>query len=281
MNVDEFRDELVQKHAPTEQQQGTVDRLLDLYERSGLLPGGRDEPLYDTCRNAEVCWEDAPRPSAEHAGISVPWVGRDYAEWRICVIGLNFHNYGGLAAHWRICASHVKAMQAGGQGKNGRFFATGAMSYARAIELSISRQLADGWETPSPADLAETWEHCAYLQAVKCAPAGNRSRPTDAMCSNCPPFLLAGELEILAPSAVILLGRTTLRDIVRPMLPVRWVESPGHFERDEFSLLDGAGAELFSCNHPSTNNRAFWRSSLSEMVDSLRCRGVGEARQGA
>ncbi|HEV3323778.1 MAG TPA: uracil-DNA glycosylase family protein [Solirubrobacteraceae bacterium] len=122
----------------------------------------------------------------------------------------------------------------------------------------------------SPADLARSWERCAYLQSVKCSPHGNRSNPTGAMCRACPPFLLKEELEILAPRAVILLGRTSVRDIIRPMLTVRWGESPGHFERDEFALSDGGPVHLFSCNHPSTPNRAMWRASLDELIASLQ-----------
>jgi len=218
MGVEEFRDELRESHSPSPEQQQYVDRLLALYSERGLLPDGRDEPLYGTCPHRDPCWANADRPSAQDAGISVPWVGRNYVSARICVVGLNFHNYGGLAAHWRVCRSHIEALQAGGQGKNGEFFATGAMSYARAIEMSMSGQLTDGWETPSPPELASTWDRCSYLQAVKCAPSGYRSRPTGAMCRTCPPFLLKAELDILAPSAIILLGRTSVRDVVRPML---------------------------------------------------------------
>jgi hypothetical protein len=194
-----------------------VDALLALYASRGSAAA--------RARRAAV--RGVPEPRAmlggrdtavpDHAGISVPWVGREYAAWRVCVVGLNFDNYGGLAGHWRVCASHIRALRDGGLGKNGRFFATGAMSYARAVEMSMCGSLGGSWDDPSPADLARSWERCAYLQAVKCAPHGNRSQPTRAMCSACPSFLLKEELEILAPSAVILLGRTSVRDIVRPI----------------------------------------------------------------
>lgn len=205
----------------------------------------------------------------------MPWVGREYSTWRICVVGLNFHNYGGLAAHWRVCRSHIEALDAGGQGKNGEFFATGAMTYARAIEMSMTGELAQGWRTPVPAELAESWKRCAYLQAIKCAPAEERSKPTSAMCTTWPPFLLKEELEILAPNAVVLLGRTSTRDVVRPMLGVRWGESPGHFERDHFALGDNSAVELFCCNHPSAPNRASWTASLEQMIASLASHQAG------
>jgi hypothetical protein len=274
MNSAEFHAEFLRDHAPAPEQIAVVDALLALYACRGLLPRGRDEPLYEVCPNSESCWEGATRPVPDHAGISVPWVGREYAAWRVCVVGLNFDNYGGLAGHWRVCASHIRTLRDGGLGKNGRFFATGAMSYARAVEMSMCGSLGGSWDDPSPADLARSWERCAYLQAVKCAPHGNRSQPTRAMCSACPPFLLKEELEILAPSAVILLGRTSVRDIVRPMLSVRWGESPGHFERDEFVLDDGRSVQLFCCNHPSTPNRSVWRASLDELTESLRSNGL-------
>lgn len=260
---------LLRHHDPTPQQLDAVEALLDAYTDRGLLPLEQDEPLYDVCPNRESCWQGAARPPAERAGLSVPWVGREYTKWRICVVGLNFNNYGGLEAHWRVCESHVRAMSDGKDGKNGRFFARGAMSYARAVELSMSRALAQGWDGEPPQALARSWHRCAFLQAVKCAPVGNRSRPTRHMCSTCPPYLLADEIEILAPRVVILLGRTQLRDVVRPMLPVAWGESPGSFERDRFQLRDGSVAELLSCNHPSCH-RNNWRACLSRLVESLR-----------
>jgi hypothetical protein len=127
MSSAEFHTEFLRDHVPTPEQVAVVDALLELYASHGLLPQGRDEPLYEVCQNRESCWEGATRSVPDHAGISVPWVGREYAAWRICVVGLNFDNYGGLAAHWRVCASHIRALQDGGFGKNGRFFATGAI----------------------------------------------------------------------------------------------------------------------------------------------------------
>lgn len=264
---------LLSGHDPTPEQLHAVSALLELYADRGLLPLDRDEPLYDVCPNRESCWHGAARPPAEQAGIAVPWVGTEYEEWRICVVGLNFDNYGGLAAHWRVCDSHIRAMKDGKPGKNGRFFAAGAMSYARAVELSMSRSLASGWEGAPPQALAGSWDRCAFLQAVKCAPVGNRSRPTSVMCCKCPHFLLGDEIEILAPRVVILLGRSQLRDVVRPMLAVTWGESPGSFERDSFELRSGNIAELLSCNHPSSH-RNNWRASLSRLVASLRATPV-------
>lgn len=256
MDLAAFRSEFA-GFKPTGEQEHRVGALLNLYARRGLLPDGQAEPLCEVCRHAALCWEEAaPRDvdwARDHGGISVPWVGREYRATGICVVGLNFNNGGGLAEHWRVCADHERSLAAGKQGKNNEFFATGAMSYVLALDLSASGRLQDTWEEPGRRELAGEWERCAFLEAVKCSPVAGRSRPTDAMVGQCPPFLLRQELEILRPRVVLLLGRSEVRDVVRPMLSPIWGECPGSLERDTFRLCDES-AELFSCNHPSTGN---------------------------
>ncbi len=129
----------------------------------------------------------------------------------------------GLDGHWVATGWHIDAMRRGEPGKNGRFFAAGAMTYVAAIEAAIDGELSIGWAPPDYHRLAETWQSCAFAQTVKCAPSANRSNPYRPMYLNCSPFLLRDELDLLAPRVVVLLGRESgPRDAVRPLLDVRW-----------------------------------------------------------
>lgn len=149
------------------------------------------------------------------------------------------------------------------------------MTYAAHVDARLDGRHLDPAERVEPGALAAVWDSCAFLEIVKCSPAGNRSWPSDAMLETCPSFLLRSELEVLRPRVVILLGRgKRTRDVVRPMLDVTWGESPGSFERDTFTLADGAEATLLSVNHPSTSNRIHWQKSLNQLAASLAARPI-------
>lgn len=250
-------------------------RCCALYGARGLLPEGEDRPLFAVCPHSPACWEGQTQPMYP-AGVSAPWVGVRYCERRIAIIGTNFDRWGGLGAHWDICRSHISAQLAGKPGKDGRFFATGAMAYAAAVDACLD---GDGDRVEcgpelDPKVLARTWNSCAFLEAVKCSPPVARGRPTAPMMERCPPFLLREELEILEPRVVILLGRgPDPRDIVRPLLNVTWGTHPGAIERDTF-VLGGKLVTLFSCNHPSVANRDLWRRSYDQLRASLAERGL-------
>lgn len=111
------------------------------------------------------------------------------------------------------------------------------MQYLRIVLASLN-----GDDLPSDSNdvanekLVVLWEDCAYLQRIKCAPGAERSKPTEAMIWNCPPFLAMPELEILKPRVVLHLGRTDLRRewIVRES---GYGEEQGpHLERDTATI---------------------------------------------
>ena len=209
----------------------------------------------------------------------MPWVGRNYFENRVLLLGLNFDNWGGLEAHYWICESHEEEQLAGKRGKDGRPFGRGAMLYLRVV-LNGLKQKPIPDENPAEISneaLGELWEYCAFLEAVKCAPGTERSNPTKTMMSNCPPFLLLKELEILRPSLILVFGRSQLRDVVRDLMVVpdgRFGQEQGpHLERD-LASIGGRHVELISLNHPSSRGRAPG-DSLSQLSKSIHRNGLG------
>lgn len=257
-----------------------TENLLAFYRNRRLLRRGRDEALYCCCPHRKGCWADAAEAKdPSNAGISLPWIGNRYFDSRIVILGINFDNFGGLAGHYWICEDHIRQMEAGQRGKDGRPFARGAMQYLRIALASLH-----GDDLPKdPADvtnqqLAHLWEDCAYLQRIKCAPGVDKSRPTKAMVWKCPSFLAMRELEILKPQVVLHLGRTDLRR--------EWIVQEGgygkeqgpHMERDTATIGDHA-VELISLNHPSTNHAGTIRASLDQLISSLEENPLASPRQ--
>lgn len=268
MNTSEFLKALPAEIRASRRHVEVMEALIDVYRGTGLLPAGSDAPLFDVCPCCESCWGGRGdfRPERhDRAGVSVPWVGQRFFERRVCVVGMNLDGWGGLDAHWAICRSHVEAQEAGHRGKAGRPFAYGAMTLASLIDGSLQGSQPEDWRRPLPQALAPTWASCAFFEAIKCSPGTTRSQPFPEMTANCPPLLLVKELAVLRPRVVLLLGRSQLRDVIRPALKVEYEEARGALERDHFRLGDDE-VTLFSCNHPSSR---WWTRSLEQLAQSL------------
>jgi len=276
ISVEDFLQEWQTRLSATGQHQATADRLINLYRKLGLLPGDRDEALFECCPHKDECWRHArPANDQRNSGISIPWIGRRFFDSRVVILGINFDNFGGLAGHYHVCKSHIEAMEAGKRGKDGRPFSRGAMQYLRLVLASLNGDdLPMDSTSVTNEELAVLWEECAYLQRIKCAPGGDRSKPTDAMTWNCPPFLAMAELTVLEPRVILHLGRTDLRR--------EWIVQEGgygeeqgkHMERDTATVGDSA-VELISLNHPSTSRLENITASLDQLVASLRARPIG------
>ena len=276
ISVDELWEMWGRRLRATPRHEAAVNALLDLYRGRGLLPGDRDLTLTRCCPHCQECWRDTSPPVNLHdSGIALPWVGKRYFETRIVILGINLDNVGGLAANYWVCEDHIRSM---GQGKRGK----ANLPFSRNAMLSLRLVLARRQGNELPADeatapnesLADLWEQCAFLEAIKCSPDTDRSYPTEAMFANCPEFLVKEELEILEPSVILLFGRTHLRDVVR-----LWAvpedgygfEEGKHLERNR-ALIRGRPATLFSLNHPSSQNSKYVTASLGQLRESLSAR---------
>ena len=169
-----------------------------LYTQLGLGPRCEETFLPERCPQAGTCWRgEEPRTpnraaleAKQNGGLSMPWVGPDYEETRLLILGINTNEY----AHWT--AMRELAEQGKDQLKAGRVRLYGTAWLGLPF---------DGDEYSGPV-LADLLDRVAMTNHIKCAPTGSRSKPTTAMWEQCGPYILPKELELLRPTRVLVLG---------------------------------------------------------------------------
>lgn len=261
------------------------ERLLDAYIGEGLLaqPDGGDEwrpvPLCEECRYRASCWNPETRRPDDPLlkGASLPWVGAEFARDRVVVVAMNQANAGGPLTQFDVSRNMREQVGEGRRSWAGSSFGDAVARYVASVLRSMRGQSQH--PLPERDELFSAWDACAVLEAVKCSPASpsgadrHRSTPTRGMWERCPPFLLPKELEILAPRAVIALGRQVAFQAlfrlpgVEPTTPV-----PGSRTALRYVLnIRGRQLPMFVPYHPGY---APWRSSLRVLRDNLECHPV-------
>jgi hypothetical protein len=243
-----------------------VARLCDAYADHGLFDGDIARPLDCDCPAAEACWADVPdkaRPLREMASISVPWLGPRYRPGGIAAVGINQNDYGGLGALWWIRRG-ANANLRSGKRKN---FDIGAGSYLALAHASRAGQPLEADVRPEQA--ADAWDASAFLEAIKCAPRWASSKPTDAMWQNCPHRYLLDELTLIAPGALVVIGRT-VGPAVTSLLEIEVSERETEFWRG-WGSLNGRPLDVLCCDHPSHRR---WIDSLPRLRSSLERRPI-------
>jgi hypothetical protein len=194
-------------------------KLATTYERQGLLRGADRMPLRQCCPHGADCWRGLPRPQkhsrANTGEITLPWVGPRYRRGGVVLVAINLHDASGLLTEYEItCSSagrpdhpsQIGSFEAGGRKAHRSPFAYGSTRSAAMLLDALAASVIKDREAPH--DLIDPLERLARLQAVKCSPETDRSRPTSAMQRNCPPLLLHEELEVLQPRKILTIGRT-------------------------------------------------------------------------
>lgn len=248
-----------------EQQLSTVARLLDTMEdRFGWIQNGSAQPLACACEAYDACWAGIPasrRPHGRKANASVPWVGAAFDRDRIAVVGINANQYGGLGANWWITRGHLRDLAPGKKP---------AFPFRVAQYLSAIRASSAG-TTPARVDepraLASEFESCAFFQSIQCSPIGARGNATHEMATQCPPRHLVPQLEDLAPSLVVTIGKTN-RERIWALVDAREEPATPGVWRGTGRLVDRE-IELIGLYHPSFGHR---KRSLEPLIAELRAR---------
>ena len=88
-----------------------VTSLLEHYEHEGLFDDGHAQPLYDCCELRDQCWSPGlEQLCPEKATVSIPWIGPAYcsSDGRLCAVGTNANQWGGLTATWWLTKSDIE-----------------------------------------------------------------------------------------------------------------------------------------------------------------------------
>ncbi len=198
-------------------------RLLDVYERLGLLRDERPAPLCQICPNAKACWASAEAKvrreppddcgeDNEDGSVCLPWVGPEYRAGGVVVLGINphiapgkrRHDYTDLLIEHSITWNHYVAnFSRGIKAEGGSRFAFASMRSAAALLDVLDKKPV---RARRPKELLDPVMRVARLQAIKCVPRRESSKPFPEMWERCPPLVLGDELDVLRPGILLALG---------------------------------------------------------------------------
>jgi hypothetical protein len=256
-----------QEQIPNDEQARLLVRLLNVYDDKDLFGDGCPAPLCQICRNAHKCWADAeegerrepPRPYGEDdedGSVMLPWVGRAYDPGGVVVVGIN-PNIDKTKKEWsELFSEHsitwnrgIPILRAGLKRDGGSAFGYRALRWAAALLDDLDGKPP---RRRRPKGLIDVVHRIARVQAIKCVPRRKRSEPYEAMWEHCPSMLLAGELDVLKPSRLLVLGNR----------PYDAIADVGTFaETSSRSLIkrgvvqrSGWCAEVYGMTHPATRD---------------------------
>jgi Uracil DNA glycosylase superfamily len=154
--------------------------------------------------------------------------------------------------------------------EGGSRFGFGAMRSAAVLLDMLDHQPVRGRQEPS--ELVETVLRTARLQAIKCTPRRDRSKPYPEMWEECPSFLLGGELDIVRPSVLLVLGKQP-RDVVAEL--DGFDPCPTRRAGLHRGVLHGDGwqADVYALSHPTHSLAGASQAAFARSLRANRGRG--------
>jgi hypothetical protein len=250
-----------------------------IYEEERVLRNGEALPLWRDCTCAEPCWRAFPkawRPGRGAAdtrsgAILFPWIGKDYDQGGVVVLGINLRDASDLYVEYEIAWKQLQTLEAGGMKPHGSWWAYRSARSAAAVLRSIAGER--DLDVEDPAVLAEVLDATARLQAIKCsARDGARSARTPEMSRNCPPRYLRREIRVVRPSVLVSFGYEAW-DAIEAIGHID--ESVGHasFSRS-LVRVDDLAFEMVWLHHPSAPG-TLWQKSFDLLLENLEHHPVG------
>ncbi|MGH2853406.1 MAG: uracil-DNA glycosylase family protein [Solirubrobacteraceae bacterium] len=172
-----------------------------------------------------------------------------------------------IGVEYAIAERAIEVLEQGQRKPHGSWFAYRSMATALAALASLDGH--DPVEQPTPQDAATAYERVARVQAVKCSPTHDRSRPTQAMMLNCPERFARRELEMLDPGVLVALGGDA-KAALGLLGEASWSEHCDQFHRGTV-VLAGSDVEVLALPHPASHGSR-WATGQQELVASVRAR---------
>lgn len=184
-----------------------------------------------------------------------------------------------LSEHSITWERHVLPLSKGKRGQ-GRFAFAAYRTAAALLDLLDDSPV----RLREPEELVDIPARTARLQAVKCLPKCRGSTPRAKMWKHCPPLLLGDELNVLRPSALLVLGGKPLSaskalDQRAAGRALAFEPRPSRLERVTRGLLCGENwsADVYGLPHP----RAGKDANEQAFIRSLRRRQTQRSAQGS
>jgi hypothetical protein len=264
-----------------------LTKLNATYETEGVIVDGDPLALHRCCPSAPDCWRQAqdrlprvfhpikqPTKHGEGASIFWPWVGESYRPGGVCLVSLNINNdtrkddgWWTIGVEYAIAETAIEVLEQGGHKPHGSWFAYRSMATALAALASLDGQKPI--EQPTPQEAAIAYDRVARVQAVKCSPTRNSSRPTKAMRLNCPKRFACRELALLRPGVLVALGGDA-RAAIELLGKASWTEHGNQFHRGKITMAQSA-IDVLALPHPASHGNT-WATGQQELVASLHAR---------
>jgi hypothetical protein len=236
-----------------------VNELIKVYQDKNILQNGNEVLLHNNCIYCDKCWTEKSKlkRGKEWNKIAFPYIGEKYGEEgnnNLMCIGLNFNEYGGKNAHDELF--------------NGNKAQPGVINYLKSGKVKInfnnpdysgtilwhrlaiySNIILHGKISLKDDVISSIFEKIVFLEAIKCSPKGNKSKPEPEMINYCPENILFKEIEILKPKIILFLGKET-SDIFKKKLKCSNYDSTDNVEYYEV-LYNQNKIKVFKIIHPT------------------------------
>ncbi|MDR1829917.1 MAG: hypothetical protein LBQ76_04015 [Candidatus Fibromonas sp.] len=204
-----------------------LQKIEELYKSNGL---NDEELIHEACFHREKCWAKASVEKKDNKKnkIALPYIGDKFKGDLLC-IGLNFNEYGEKDAHKNLISDARKLLTEGkirinfNLGKKayvgtssyyvGTFLFHRMSVYANIILdhykyendeiLSLDNRIL----YYSRDYLADIYSELIFLNAIKCSPKGEKSKPFNSMYQNCFDNILCKEIKIIKPKNILVFDK--------------------------------------------------------------------------
>ncbi|WP_169313422.1 hypothetical protein [Treponema primitia] len=257
------------------------DKLKSLYTDLSLMKNDQDLVLYKNCKCKDDCWKGHPVNSKnpENNKITLPYIGKSYIKSGLVCVGLNQHDDGGLDSHYNIIGDKkdgvIKILKDGGKvDKNGSLLWHRTAVYANIILKKIKCKnnnilsVNDEVLEDDKKALSGIFNDIIYMEAIKCSPKVDRSKPFPAMKWQCIPNIFVEELKIIKPKIILLLSKgtsTVLRQCLKNEVAEEEKSKQRHMSRYKMDF-NGKTVQVFAVPHPARYNSKDLYSELIDLV---------------
>jgi len=285
------------------------EKLESFYSKETFFDG----LLHKTCKNAKECWEglnDNVKDESKWNYFSLPYIGKNYKGELVCV-GLNVHEGGGRNLQ-ELQIRGIKAFETDKKchknDKYGYKYNPGVIEsfetlckrtvyFRQGMEEAVkkgdldklyrgtilwhriavnSKILLDGYYSNVADDfkeLAKIFERIIYMDAVKCSPAGNKSKPTGKMAESCPKYIFFKELEIIKPDNILIMSNSVARLIRKAYTPIKGSEDfPGSGKDFDYCQIKigEKSVNVYYIVHTGTHSRGSRPELFQEFAEFLK-----------